>query len=260
MRTILILAFIALNWQVCAQQIEIYFAKGDVVLEQNGKQVTPKEGTKLESNAKVTLGNKSMLVLYQGEKAVVLKEANTYTYAQLQDLLKNTKRGVGDRYIAYIWNKAHEKDDGDDDEGEGTLGVTGMVSRGEGGINAPQDSVICLSNKLPVELADDLAPAYIFIYDRKKPLLVLEASQQVYQLQFGGDLVKGKWYGLAASIEKQAPFAGIRYFKWATDDEVMNYHADFSSLLSIIEDFPEEQKNELIAAYFKVNRYVQVLE
>ena len=256
--TLFLSLFAALHMQ--AQNIEVYFAKGEVVITQKGAKHKATQGLVLQSDVQVEIPKGAMLVLYQGEKAVVLKEAKTYSYSDLQAEFSAAKRSISDRYIAYIWKQAHEKDDGDDDEGEGNMGVTGMVSRGEGGILAPADSVICLSEKMKIELDEDIAPGYVFVYDRKKPLFNLEAEKSVFILEIGGELQKGKWYGVAASATQQAPYSGIRYFRWATEEEVLTYQTDFSQLLAEIEDFPEEQKTAFIQAYFAVNRYVQFIE
>jgi hypothetical protein len=247
----------AILWVTLAakgQQIEVYVAKGDVQIKQNGKLLPPKEGLVLTENSTVILAEKAQLVLYSGEKAVVLNQPQTYTYKDIVAQFAESKKSITDRYIAYIWNQAHSQTDGD--AKKGTSHVAGMVSRGAGGISGFQDSSIVVSASFVVALDDEIFPGKIYVYDRKKLLFNIEVDTTTALILNDDRFSSGKWYGLAASSDGQAPLAGITYFKWATASETEGFYTGLADLSEALQNYPDEVKAEIIAAYIAENRFV----
>lgn len=240
-----------------AQAIEVYFTKGDVTVSNNGKiQPNIQKGYQLKNNDILELNKDQMAVLYQEQKALVLRGPGTYPYSKIDAQFAETKKSLSDRYIGYLWKQAHEGDSPNEDEGKGKMGVKGMVSRGANGIVGLSDSILVLRETFVVDFDAGIMPGFIFLYNGKKPILKLACDSAAFELMFGGDLKKGEWYGMAASSTDNPPFNSIQYFKWATETELADIQADFAKFLAEIEDYPEDMKSELITAYLEVNNYL----
>ncbi len=256
MKNSLFILFIAFLTSLNAQSIEVYFSKGDVKLLVNNKSVELKEGTPITEKATLKLAEGALIVLYHNDKAVVIKEAGSYSFADIESLFQSGKRSLSDKYIAYIWKQAHEKDGDDEDTGEGEMGVTGMVSRGEGGILFPVDSMLVITESFEAQLMPDVVPGTIYLYEKRKPIFNTEIDSASYLIEFGGVLEKGKWYGIAATAQQSAPYAGIRYFKWASDVEKQDIQMEMTELLAEIEAYPQDIKEQILDAFFKENKYI----
>lgn len=237
-----------------AQQIEVYIAKGDVQLKQKGKVVKPTEGLVLDAACTVVLAEKAQLVLYSGEKAVVLTQPGTYTYKDVVSQFEQSKKSITDRYIAYIWNQAHDSES--DDPNNGTSKVAGMVSRGGAGIAQFQDSAIVVSENFGLTLTADVVPGKIQVYDRKKPLFTIDADSVFVLVESDSRFSSGKWYGLAAYAGEQPPFDGIVYFKWASPNEVDKFYSSLAELNQSLQDFPDEAIQEITTAFLEDNHYL----
>ncbi len=256
MKNILLILFTTSLLGLSAQPIEVYFAKGDVELTVNNKPIEIKEGTSISENASLQLAEGALIVLYHNDKAIVIKKSGNYSFADIEALFESSKRSLSDKYIAYIWKQAHERDGDDEDTGEGEMGVTGMVSRGEGGIVFPEDSMIVITESFKAQLADDAIPGTVYLYEKRKPIFQTEYDSTYYLIEFGGVLEKGKWYGIAATAQQTAPYSGIRYFRWATDVENQDVQSQMVQLLQEIEAYPQEIKEQILNAFFKENKYI----
>jgi hypothetical protein len=253
----LVLLFAAILWVTLAakgQQIEVYVAKGDVQIKQQGKLLPPKEGLVLTENCTVILAEKAQLVLYSGEKAVVLNQPQTYTYKDIVAQFAESKKSITDRYIAYIWNQAHSQTDGD--AKKGTSQVAGMVSRGGAGIATLADSSIIISSNFVAELTAEVVPGTIHFYDRKKPIGTVQVDSAFYLVEKKDALATSQWIGVAASANGQAPFAGIVYFKWASQSESKEFYSELTDLSEAVQDYPAEVQRQITEAFMQANRYV----
>ena len=245
-----------------AQPIEVYLAKGDVKITTNGKAVSPKEGLVLQSNSSAILAEQAQLVLYQGEKAIVLNGAKTYTYKEIVAQFAETKKSITDRYIAYIWNQAHGESGADAQMGTSKNNVAGMVSRGGNGGLGFVDSSIVISKTFILVLAPDMAMTaekeglMVYFYDRKKPIASVDVDSVFHLVEQKEALNTSKWIGVAASSNGQAPFDGIVYFKWASDEQIESFYADLSALSEAVHDYPEEMQREITEAYMQENRFI----
>jgi hypothetical protein len=256
MKKILVIAAALFANILLAQPIEVYLAKGDVKITTNGKSVTPKEGLVLQSNSIVALAEKAQLVLYQGEKAVVLNGAKTYTYKEIVVQFAETKKSITDRYIAYIWNQAHGEGGADAQMGTSKNNVAGMVSRGGAGITSLVDSSIIISKNFVVALSEEAMPGTVYFYERKKPIESADVDSTFYLVEQKDGLNTSKWIGVAAASNGQAPYDGIVYFKWASEEEIESFYADLSALSEAVHDYPEEMQREITEAYMQENRFV----
>jgi len=236
------------------QQFEVYVAKGNVQIKQNKKLVTPKEGLVLTENCEVILADKAQLVLYSGEKAVVLNQPQTYSYTDIVTLFSESKKSITDRYISYIWNQAHNQAEGETQKG--TSQVAGMVSRGGAGIATLADSSIIISSAFVVELTAEVVPGTIHFYDRKKPIGTVQVDSAFYLVEKKDALATSQWIGVAASANGQAPFAGIVYFKWASQSESKEFYSELTELSEAVQDYPAEVQRQITEAFMQANRYV----
>ncbi len=256
MKSILLALVFLFAFSASAQKVVVYFSSGDVLIHNGTEKVKTIVGLELNEKTTLSLGEGGTVVLLEKERAVVLKEAGDYSFDEILKRFEETKRSVSDRYIAYIWNQAHADDKNVEDVGDENMGVTGMVSRGEGGINAPGDSVVVINEGFVIEFIEEVIPGYLFIYEKKKPLSHFEVDSAFLEVKYGGVLEAGKWYGYAASINNQAPYTGIRYFKWASGVEKQNIQMEMAKILAEIEDYPAEVKDDIIQAYLNANRYI----
>ena len=256
MKKILVIAAALIANVLLAQPIEVYLAKGDVKITTNGKSVSPKEGLVLQSNSSAILAEQAQLVLYQGEKAIVLNGAKTYTYKEIVAQFSETKKSITDRYIAYIWNQAHGESGADAQMGTSKNNVAGMVSRGATGITSLADSSIVISKSFMVTLSEEAIPGTVYFYERKKPIQSAVVDSSFYLVEQKDGLKTSKWIGVAAASNGQAPFDGIVYFKWASDEQIESFYADLSALSEAVHDYPEEMQREITEAYIQENRFV----
>jgi hypothetical protein len=256
MKSILLALVFLFVFSASAQQVVVYFAKGDVIALNGVEKVKVNEGLELNEKSILKLGDDGMVVLLEKEHAVLLKEAGEYSYAEILKRFEQTKRSVSDRYITYIWNQAHADDESIEDAADEKMGVTGMVSRGQGGVKAPEDSVIVINESFTIEFTDEVVPGYLFIYEMKKPISHFEVDSIFHETKYGGVLETGKWYGFAASANNQAPLTGIRYFKWASDIEKQDIQIEMAKILADIEEYPSKVKDDIIQAYLSANRYI----
>jgi hypothetical protein len=241
---------------VSAQEVLVYFTKGEASVLRENKKQRANEGMEIDEKSTLLIEEGAMVVLMQKERAIVLKDEGEYSFTQISKQFAETKRSVSDRYIAYIWKQAHAEDKDFEDSGDGNMSVTGMVSRGEGGILSPDDSVIVVNQAFVLEFVPEVIPGYLYIYEGKKPILNTALDSAVLELKFGGIFEQGKWYGIAANVNNQSPYSGIRYFKWASEVESTDIQMEMAKLLSEIEGYPAQVKDDIIKAYLALNRYI----
>ena len=241
---------------VQAQDIVVYFAKGNVMLVDGNSKLKAKPNTVLKSTTIVEIGNESMVVLMQQEKAIVIKEAGKQSFEEIEKLFSATKKSVSDKYIAYLWKTAQEQENSNDDLGDGKLGVTGMVSRGEGGIIAPPDSSIVISKSFSIQVEEAMVPGTLFFYEKKRPSFSISFSSAEIELGNRGLMDNRSWFGIAVSTEDNAPTSGIIYLRWATETERQSATQELQNLMVEISGYPQEVQDDIIHAFFQKNHFV----
>lgn len=253
MKTITML-FLLISTVLSAQNCTVYYLNGEASLTKSGKKTELKENVIISKGSTVTLSENTQLVLFKSEKAVVLREAKSYSYAEIEALFEKSNRSISDKYIAYLWNSASARDKNDD---QSNVNVIGMVSRGGGeGINFPMDSSIITTDAMVLEFDEDNLPGYLYIYDRKRVIFRIEVNSSTIKMYNRGLIEAGKWYGMALSNEDNANYASVMYVKWATGTERESIKEEISTFYGEIQDLPMDVQAQIIHAFYNDKRYV----
>jgi len=253
MKTLAII-FLLFSTVVSAQNCTVYYLNGEASLTESGKKTELKENTVISKGSTIIVSENTQLVLFKAEKAVVLRDAKNYTYAEIEAMFEKTNRSISDKYIAYLWNSASERDKNDD---QSNVNVIGMVSRGGGeGINFPMDSSIITTDAMVLEFDEENLPGYLYIYDRKRVVFRIEVNSATVKMYNTGLMEAGKWFGMALSSEDNANYAIIMYVKWATSAERETIRKEISTFYGEIDDLPMDVRSQLIHAFYHDKRYV----
>jgi hypothetical protein len=215
-----------------------------------------KAGTKFSYGQTVEVAEKGVVVLLRKEKAVLLNAKGSYSYKNVENLFATTNRSVTDRYIEYIWKKAQQEGGDPDDEGKGDLKIGGVVFRGETMMISPEDSSVILGDFLPLKFEALTTESKLFIFRKSRIIDTVNVETLSYDYYCEPPVNCLDWVGFSFSENGSAVYSGIKYYRWADDEEKKEIQLELSQIKLDLLNFPQDFVSDLIDNFYKINRFV----
>ncbi len=257
MKNFLLTIFLFLSQLLLAQEIGVYYLEGTCTAKKDGKTISLARNTILSNGSLINVDDASKIILVNGEKTISINTKGQYTFEDILSKFNSSKKNVSNKYIQYVWNKIREKEESKDDEGDGKMNVSGMVTRGEpSGIKFPKDSSIIISRTLKLTIDKTFAPGFLYIYKKSRSLLFIPTKSENVTLNKEEFKEINGWFGMAVSLNQTAPTNNIIYARWANDSEIETANNKLQELLMELSNYPNTVQDELIEAFLESNNYV----
>ena len=147
---IISLVFVA---SISGQEMFLKVKSGSITL--NNQKLTPKDITQpLTAGAKVTIGNKSVVVVRQGKKLIQLSEVKSYSYNQLLGLLKRQKVSSVITYSGVLFSEEMQKSKNQIKSGAVTRGGEKSINWQDVQCNLPHSSTV-LDHEFSIKIEND---------------------------------------------------------------------------------------------------------
>lgn len=243
---ILMLVF---GFSVSGQQGEllIYNASGDVQVKRNQTVIRNFAGEKLLPGDVVTLSTGSITIISRDEKRVTLDKKGTYSYLQVQKMIRNASASASVRYFIMVWEAMKSQNV--------TTNAPGGVVRGDEPSRLPSDSATILSDTIIFFFRNPGNQTVVFrLLNQKFKVLLTDTltdSVKTLPLTLRDSLSAGKYYW-----EISNPFTPpVRWHFFIPEATVKQQLLhNFYIFIADIQQFSSEEKKQLMRAYMQVQK------
>ncbi|HRZ41960.1 MAG TPA: hypothetical protein P5228_04565 [Bacteroidales bacterium] len=234
-------------------ELLIYNSSGDVQLKRNQTVIRNFHGEKLIPGDVINLGTGSMTIISRDEKRVTLDKKGSYTYAQVQQMIKKAGASTSVRYFIMVWEAMKNQNT--------RTNAPGGVVRGDEPSRLPGDSATILSDTILFFFRNPGNQTVTFrLLNQKFKTIITDTltdSVKTLSLISPDSLPPGKYYW-----EISNPFAPpVRWHFIIPDTPVRQQLMDtFRAFLADIQGFSSEEKRQLLWAYMQTQKvYLPVM-
>lgn len=228
-------------------ELLIYNASGDVYLKRNQTVIRNFTAEKLVPGDVITIGTGSMTIISRDEKRVTLDKKGSYSYLQVQQMIKKAGASTSVRYFIMVWESM---------KGQNTsINAPGGVVRGDEPSRLPYDSATILSDSIIFFFRNpgNQPVTFRLLNQKFRPLLsdTLTDSLKTLSLTHQDSFPSGKYYW-----EISNPFTPPARWHFIIPDPTRKQQLiyDFQVFMKDIQRFSSEEKKKLIDAYMQIQK------
>lgn len=239
-RNILILLapiFLVLPMQAKAQDLVVYFLKGEVIYQpSNAEKRGLERGDALSANDRIKLEEESSVALTdESGKHIVIDKKGSYKYSELKKLLDKDGSDITSKYFAYVWKKINKKKVKDPDLM--SQNVVGGVSRSDDAyMMYPPNGASMVQPIIQFKWEELPKSAYFIITDMDNNVLLKIRSDEtgLELFPFESGLKQGESYRWIVSIKSNTENQVLYEFYLPDQEWKEEYESEKESFLKEI--------------------------